>query len=347
MDERVMDWIQRDLDGDLSDEEKASLEAVLKADPEMQLHVHRLRLVSAKLAQLPKVNPPYSLVDAILPQLTSVPNSPAPQASAKEDSIPRLERRAPVASTPARPAVHRARRILPVWLARLGTGVIAASLLFGILSTSHRDVNPETNAGTTTPVEESPQTTERNPEVQENRDPQPPSPQDDAKSPQNPLTEEKKTVPPKENGKKQELPKSQKNKTKTQPSSGAAGGAKPIAHKGNNKTKEIKIPGTFWSSMSLHREFPYSDWNKVFNAYKQKGYWDDRDKDRDDDDRDKDRDDDDRDDDRRDRDRKYEDRRDDDRENRSSNGSGQKHSSSDKKSEKGKKESHQKRQKRD
>jgi hypothetical protein len=124
--EADLELVQRDLDNDLTGEEKERLQALLSANPDLQLMQDRLRRVADKLAELPPVTPPYSLVDAILPQLEKAPVRPAVAAvEAVREELPALEWKQPE-KKPAR------RKQLPVWLARAGTGIAAACLLLGI-----------------------------------------------------------------------------------------------------------------------------------------------------------------------------------------------------------------------
>jgi hypothetical protein len=65
--EKIMELIQRDLDDDLSPAEKEALEAHLSQRPEDAKFAKQLRLLSKELSRLPKVNPPSSVIDSILP----------------------------------------------------------------------------------------------------------------------------------------------------------------------------------------------------------------------------------------------------------------------------------------
>lgn len=66
---KILEWIQRDLDGDLTKEEKEALLEYISRSPELQMLYQDYKQLSDELSQLPKVNPPTSLVDRILPQL--------------------------------------------------------------------------------------------------------------------------------------------------------------------------------------------------------------------------------------------------------------------------------------
>lgn len=71
--EEMMDLMQRNLDQDLTAAEERALYAHLEKCPDCSDLYERLKLLSDELAQLPKVKPAYSIVDAILPQLESLP----------------------------------------------------------------------------------------------------------------------------------------------------------------------------------------------------------------------------------------------------------------------------------
>lgn len=61
--------MQRDLDRDLSDDEKQALQLHLDECKSCAIMHKKLQYLSAELAKLPKVNPPYSIVDQILPRI--------------------------------------------------------------------------------------------------------------------------------------------------------------------------------------------------------------------------------------------------------------------------------------
>lgn len=125
--EYLWELMQRDLDDNLSPEEQQLLHSSMQKDPELQLMYERLKKVSDQLEQLPPVTPAFSIVDSILPKLEATPLQPAAVSTSVETELPRLERKT---STPA--AHHPKRQGLPVWMARVGSGVAAACLLFGL-----------------------------------------------------------------------------------------------------------------------------------------------------------------------------------------------------------------------
>ncbi|RIX54099.1 hypothetical protein D3P08_07570 [Paenibacillus nanensis] len=70
--QEVMELMHRQLDGDLSEEELAVLMSHINQCPECEATFERLKRLSAELANLPKVTPKYSLVDAIMPELEKI-----------------------------------------------------------------------------------------------------------------------------------------------------------------------------------------------------------------------------------------------------------------------------------
>lgn len=67
--QEVVEFMQRDLDQDLSEEESQILQAHLNKCHECADVYHKMTMLSNELTQLPKVDPPYSLVDRIMPQI--------------------------------------------------------------------------------------------------------------------------------------------------------------------------------------------------------------------------------------------------------------------------------------
>jgi hypothetical protein len=65
----IMDLIQRNLDGDLSANERSIMTAHIKKCPQCADLADRLNRVSFQLDQLPDVKPPVSVVDRLLPEL--------------------------------------------------------------------------------------------------------------------------------------------------------------------------------------------------------------------------------------------------------------------------------------
>lgn len=70
--QEVMEFMQRQLDGDLDAKEEDELHAHLMHCLDCAQMFERLQRLSDELTQLPRVIPPYSLVDAIMPQLNEI-----------------------------------------------------------------------------------------------------------------------------------------------------------------------------------------------------------------------------------------------------------------------------------
>lgn len=128
----VMDLIQRQLDGDLTAEEQLALEAHLRTDSEMQLFRQRLQRVSGELNNLPRVTPPFSLVDSILPKLQSL-DTPAPArtpaATEAVETAMHMQRLQPIAGEKGKQKKHAR-----TWVSKSVIGAVAASLLLGIFT---------------------------------------------------------------------------------------------------------------------------------------------------------------------------------------------------------------------
>ncbi|WP_442603667.1 zf-HC2 domain-containing protein [Paenibacillus sp. KN14-4R] len=70
--EKATEWIQRYVDNDLEQLEERELLAHAQSCHECAELLQRMKLLAFELEQLPKVNPRYSLVDAILPKLAEL-----------------------------------------------------------------------------------------------------------------------------------------------------------------------------------------------------------------------------------------------------------------------------------
>lgn len=128
--ESELDLLQRDLDGDLTFEEKQHLNQLLKENSELFSMYERLRRVSHQLADLPPVTPAFSLVDSILPilekeRIGAIPPKPMAEQHRKQQEVQAL-------SVKQAQAVTIAKRRIPSWIPRVGSGVAAASLLLGL-----------------------------------------------------------------------------------------------------------------------------------------------------------------------------------------------------------------------
>lgn len=124
--QEVMELMQRELDHDLDDSEQAAMKAHLQQCSECAEMFARLQRLSQELANLPKVTPPFSLVDSILPQLAEVDRAGEGPIAAAAVSAPKTKHaNAPAAQLPSKRSV-RSRT-----MRRLATasGVVAAGLL--------------------------------------------------------------------------------------------------------------------------------------------------------------------------------------------------------------------------
>lgn len=70
--QEVMECMQRYLDRDLGGVEQNAMQEHLRQCPECTEMFERLTKVSNELEQLPKVEPPYSIVDSIMPRLAEI-----------------------------------------------------------------------------------------------------------------------------------------------------------------------------------------------------------------------------------------------------------------------------------
>ncbi|MBA4493104.1 anti-sigma factor family protein [Paenactinomyces guangxiensis] len=113
--EKIIDLIQRDLDNDLSPAEKAELEAHLLTLPEDAKLAEQFRCLSDQLSGLPKVVPPVSVVDSILPTIDG-----------DFDQTPEHENQVSPERTTVKVPWYRS------WQAKIG-GIAAAVLLIGLL----------------------------------------------------------------------------------------------------------------------------------------------------------------------------------------------------------------------
>jgi len=64
--EEALEWIQRELDGDLTPEEQSSLRRHLSICTGCAAEAERFKRLSDDLSRLPRVTPPHSLVDRLI-----------------------------------------------------------------------------------------------------------------------------------------------------------------------------------------------------------------------------------------------------------------------------------------
>jgi hypothetical protein len=124
--QEVMELMQRQLDQDLSDQEYEQLIAHLGDCPSCTEIFERLTKLSNDLENLPKVVPPYSLVDAILPQLDEWDRTGNIAPIAAKAAQSSMESRSSLAS-PRRESRQRSRGY------GIFGGVLAASLILGMI----------------------------------------------------------------------------------------------------------------------------------------------------------------------------------------------------------------------
>ncbi len=106
--EEVMELMQRDIDYDLSPLEKNILDEHIVQCSECKSLFDRLKSLSNNLESLPKIAPPYSIVDSILPNLERLDREEA------SSIVPQPSRR-------------------PFWSrSRIAAGAVAASMLIGV-----------------------------------------------------------------------------------------------------------------------------------------------------------------------------------------------------------------------
>jgi hypothetical protein len=119
----VMELMQRHLDFDLGDSEEQAMLAHLQGCPDCADLYERLKLLSRELAQLPKVSPPYSIVDSILPRLEGLGGMAEPSAASavvEQQALPVHDEL----------AARREKKGLISW--KIVSGVAAAGLVLGM-----------------------------------------------------------------------------------------------------------------------------------------------------------------------------------------------------------------------
>ncbi|ANY68571.1 hypothetical protein BBD42_20395 [Paenibacillus sp. BIHB 4019] len=123
--QEVMEYMQRELDGDLDEYEKATMTKHFKQCPDCAAMFERLKNLSAELENLPHVTPSYSLVDAIMPQLEQLSFEAAGSVVAQQEQETAMPKRR---KTPDRGASSKLRQL---------TGVVAACLVAGTFIVSY------------------------------------------------------------------------------------------------------------------------------------------------------------------------------------------------------------------
>ncbi|SDW89611.1 anti-sigma factor [Paenibacillus sp. CF384] len=127
--QEVMDYMQRQLDGDLDEQEAEFLMTHTRHCPECAAMLERLELLSSGLTNLPRVTPSYSLVDAILPRLAELQVA---QDTIQGD-IPMQDRDVNQSAMPRRiaPSTEK-RRWTDRFSIRAIGGIIAAGIIAGL-----------------------------------------------------------------------------------------------------------------------------------------------------------------------------------------------------------------------
>lgn len=128
--QEVNEFMHRYLDDDLSGDEAALLEEHLRHFPASSAMFERLKQLNSDLEQLPKVTPPISIVDAILPRLER-------EGLWNEESVPSTEQNGLQSDLPASvivPRVGKSRRFGTAyrWLG----GVVAAGIALTVFITT-------------------------------------------------------------------------------------------------------------------------------------------------------------------------------------------------------------------
>lgn len=114
--QEVMELMQRHVDDDLNDQETSLMMDHVGRCPECAAMFDRLVRLSRGLEQMPRVEPPYNLVDAILPQL------------AAHDLEAERGETVPAASNGRR--IHRPRQ---AWITRI-SGVVALGVVIAVFA---------------------------------------------------------------------------------------------------------------------------------------------------------------------------------------------------------------------
>ncbi|GLI07581.1 hypothetical protein YDYSG_36110 [Paenibacillus tyrfis] len=151
--QEVIELMQRYLDRDLDETEYSRMLQHLQQCPDCTELFERLVNLSNELESLPKVTPPFSLVDAILPKLEQLEAAGAvPDAAyAASDKIERETEalRAKIVDAPAdeRPTWGSWRKNVREWISfPVFGGVVAAGLVFGFFLFQHQS-KPDGDAG--------------------------------------------------------------------------------------------------------------------------------------------------------------------------------------------------------
>ncbi|OAB30038.1 hypothetical protein PMSD_19700 [Paenibacillus macquariensis subsp. defensor] len=120
----VIEWMHRYLDNDLNEENTTEMMEHIAHCPQCAESFRMLKSLSHELAELPLVNPKYSLVDAIMPQLDAIDRARLEKCASKE--------RAPDEMVPVTPVIVPKRRLFAGTAARTVIGAVAAMGILGV-----------------------------------------------------------------------------------------------------------------------------------------------------------------------------------------------------------------------
>ncbi|MCY9695841.1 zf-HC2 domain-containing protein [Paenibacillus alginolyticus] len=129
--QEVMEFMQRQLDGDLNAKEEIELHAHLMHCLDCAQMFERLQRLSDELTQLPKVIPPYSLVDAIMPQLADIDRHAAASIT---DKVAAFGTSANQSASMQPPKLPWTRRLGLQFSWKFAGGVVAAGLILGFFA---------------------------------------------------------------------------------------------------------------------------------------------------------------------------------------------------------------------
>jgi hypothetical protein len=129
-----MELMQRYVDRDLNEEETSRLLEHVGQCPECAAMFQRLVRLSRGLEQLPRVAPPYSLVDAILPQLDKIQPEPAAAPASAPSETAETAGRIPKSRRTGR-RNHR------WWIPRI-SGVAAVGIVVSLLILNRPEADP-------------------------------------------------------------------------------------------------------------------------------------------------------------------------------------------------------------
>ncbi|MDQ0900274.1 zf-HC2 domain-containing protein [Paenibacillus sp. V4I7] len=129
--QEVMEFMQRQLDGDLDAKEEDELHAHLMHCLDCAQMFERLQRLSDELTQLPKVIPPYSLVDAIMPQLADIDRHAAASIT---DKVAAFGTNASQTASVQPPKLPWTRRLGSQFSWKFAGGVVAAGLILGFFA---------------------------------------------------------------------------------------------------------------------------------------------------------------------------------------------------------------------